>query len=136
MPVQFSTGVSQLQGFQRINLQICNKKAVIFLQSPLFSASVMVLGGVQIRVDAALAQQFLMGAALSNETIGNGHDPSCGTDGGQPVGNDEGGASLGQGIKCPLDLGFRDGVQSGGGFIQDEDGGFFRKIRAMATLCF
>ena len=43
------------------------------------------------------------------------------------MGNDEGGASLGQGIKCPLDLGFRDGVQSGGGFIQDEDGGIFQE---------
>ena len=82
----------------------------------------MVLGGVEICVDTALVQQLLMGAAFGNQAVSNGYDPACGADGGKPVGNDEGSTALRQGIKGPLDLGFRYGVQSGGGFIQDENG--------------
>ena len=76
-------------------------------KSPPFSASVRVLGIVKVSIDAALGKKRLMGAALGDITIGNGHDPAGGTDGGKPVGNDEGGSALRQGIKGPLDLCFR-----------------------------
>ena len=43
------------------------------------------------------------------------------------MGDDEGGAPHGESIESPLDLGLGDGVQRGGGLIQNEDGGIFQE---------
>ena len=42
-------------------------------------------------------------------------------DGGEPVGNDQCGAALGQRVEGRLNLGLGDGVQGGGGLVQNED---------------
>ena len=57
-------------------------------------------------------------------------------DGGEPVGDDQRGAALGQRVEGRLNLGLGDGVQGGGGLVRMRIGGFFRKIRAMAMRCF
>ena len=94
---------------------------------PAFSASIRILGVIEVSVDTALGDQLLMAATFGDHAVGNGHDPSGGTDGGKPVGNDEGGSALGQGVKGTLDLGFRHRVQRGGGLIQNEDWGILQK---------
>ena len=48
-------------------------------------------------------------------------------DGRQTVGDDQCGTAYCQGIKSSLDLGFRHGVQGGGSFIQNQDGGILQK---------
>ena len=68
-----------------------------------------------------------MGAGLGDDAVGDGDDPACGPDGGEPVGDDEGGAALGQGVEGLLDLGLGDGVQGGGGLVQDQDGGILQE---------
>ena len=68
-----------------------------------------------------------MGAAFCDHTVGNGNDPARIADGRKPVGNDQGGAALRQGIKGTLDLGFCHTVQCGSGFVQDENGRVFQE---------
>ena len=100
------------------------------------SPVVGVLGIVKVGVDTVGTDQLLMGAAFGDDAVCDGNDPPRCPNGGQPVGNDQRGPALGQRIKGPLDLGLGDGVQSGGSLVRIRMGGFFRKIRAMATRCF
>ena len=72
---------------------------------------------VQIRIDAALGQQFLVGTAFGDMTIRNGDDPMGRTNGGQTVGNDQGSSANGQIVKRTLDLCLRYGVQRRSGFV-------------------
>ena len=81
-----------------------------------------ILGGIEFRVNAALPEQLLMGAAFGDVAIGDGHDPVGRTDGAQAVGNDQCSSALSQGIESTLDLSFCHGVQSGGRLVQNQDG--------------
>ena len=68
-----------------------------------------------------------MGALLGDAVVVDDQDALRRTDGGQAVGDDEGGTALGQLVKGALDPGFGHAVQSGGGLVQDEDGGILQK---------
>ena len=85
------------------------------------------LGGIELGVHAAQGHQLLVGAGLGDEAVGNGDDPACGADGGQAMGDDQGGSAPGQGVEGLLDLRLGDGVQGGGGLVQDQDGGIFQE---------
>ena len=63
-----------------------------------------------------------MGTGLDEATTVEHHDPVGGFDGGQAMGDDEGGAALTQGVERLLDFAFGVGVQRGGGFIENQDG--------------
>ena len=54
-------------------------------------------------------------------------DPVGRADGGQPVGDDQGGAAAGQLVKGGLNPGLGDGVQGGGGLVQNQDGRIFQE---------
>lgn len=95
-----------------------------------------ILGVVQPGVGSAPGQQLVMGPLLGNAAVLDHQDAVGGPDGGEPVGDDQGGAAPAQLVEGMLDPGFRDAVQGGGGLVQNEDGRIFRKIRAMATRCF
>ena len=73
-------------------------------------------------VIAALFQQFGVGALLPDALAVDIGDPVRIADGGEAVGDDQGGASPGQLFQCRLDVGLGDGVQGGGGLIQQQDG--------------
>ena len=81
-----------------------------------------VLGVIQVCVDAALSQQFLVGTAFRDPAIGNGDNAVGRTNGAESVGNDQGCTAHSQVVESPLDLSFRHGVQRGGGLIQNQNG--------------
>ena len=85
------------------------------------------LGVIELCIDAALFQKFCVGTAFGDHTVCNRDDPVGRADGGQPVGDDQGGSALGEGIEGSLDLGLGDRVQSGGGLVQDQNGGILQK---------
>lgn len=76
------------------------------------------LDGVQLGVPSGPCQELLMGTDLHNLPLLQNHDPMSLPDGGEPVGDDEGGASLHQPAKCNLDELLRFWVQRTGGLIQ------------------
>ena len=80
------------------------------------------LGLIELGVHPALCHQLVVGAGFGDDAVGDGDDASGGPDGGEPVGDDEGGAAPGQGVEGLLDLGLGDGIQGGGGLVQDQDG--------------
>ena len=63
-----------------------------------------------------------MGTALGDDAISNGDDAAGIADGGKPVGNDQRCSSNRQIIKGTLDFCFRYRVQSGSGFVQNQNG--------------
>ena len=62
-----------------------------------------------------------MGAALDDSPLLDDEDLVGAADGGETVGDDEGGAALHQLRQAGLDHGFRLGVERAGGFVEDED---------------
>ena len=52
------------------------------------------LGGIELGVHSALAHQLLVGAGFGDDAVGDGDDAARLTDGGQPMGDDQGGAAL------------------------------------------
>ena len=68
-----------------------------------------------------------MGALLHDAVIIHYDDAVGVADGTEPMGDDEGGTPLGQFVKGPLDAGFGDRVQSGGGLIQNENRRVFQE---------
>ena len=48
-----------------------------------------ILGPIQLRIHTAGLHQFLVGAALGDDTVGNGHNTIGTADGGKAVGNDQ-----------------------------------------------
>ncbi len=77
--------------------------------------------GVQVVVMPAGSEQFLVRAHLGDLPVVDEDDAVGALDGGQPVGDDEAGASLHQSIHPLLDERFGQGVDRAGGFIHDED---------------
>ena len=53
------------------------------------------LGVVETCVNTVFFNQFIVGTAFSDHTVGNGYDAAGGTDGGQTVGDDQGGSAHG-----------------------------------------
>ena len=62
-----------------------------------------------------------MGAALGDDSVRDRHNPSGIADGGQPVGDDQRGSTLGQVVKGTLNLRLGDGIQRRGGLVQNQD---------------
>jgi len=60
-------------------------------------------------------------ADLGNAAPVEHHDAIGVLDGGQAMGDDEGGAALAQGVERLLDLAFRLGVKRRGRFVQNQD---------------
>ena len=67
-------------------------------------------------------QEFLVGPFLNNPSFFHNTDPVGVSDGGEPVGDDHGGAVFHQVFDGLLDLDFGLGIEGGGGLIKDEDG--------------
>ena len=69
------------------------------------------------------------GAAIQDQNaVGPDH-------GGKAVGDDQRGPAGHEMIQGILDQGFAFCIEAGGGFVQDEDRGFFSMTRAMAIRC-
>ena len=66
-----------------------------------------------------------MGPLLLNAVAVNDENTAGRADGGQAVGDDEGGAALCQLVKGGLDAGLGDRVQGGGGLVQNKNGRIF-----------
>ena len=66
--------------------------------------------GVQLVVGAVLGDQLVVGAALDDAAVVQDHDGVGVLDGGQPVGDDKGGAAGHQGVHAALDDGLGVGV--------------------------
>ena len=62
-----------------------------------------------------------MVAALDNEAAFDDKNLIGAADGGEPVGDDEGGAALHELVEAGLDHGLRFGVERAGGFVENED---------------
>jgi len=69
--------------------------------------------------------EFGMGALLHDGAIVHYADAVGFADGGQAVGDDDGGSALHEGIEGFLNLFFGFGIEAGGGFIEEEDSGVF-----------
>ena len=85
------------------------------------------LGAVEAGVLPVQGHELLVGALLLDAAVVDDDDEAGGADGGQPVGDDQGGAAPGQLVKGGLDALLGDGVQGGGGLVQDEDGRIFQE---------
>ena len=68
-----------------------------------------------------LGQQHLMGALLDDGTLMENGDLVAEFAGGEAVADVDGGLVAGDVVELRVDLGFCDGVQCGGGLIQDNE---------------
>ena len=83
-----------------------------------------------------MGEQFAVRAAFGNLSAGEHDDLLRAADGGEAVGDDDNGFVLHQRVDGLLHGDFAFGVQRGGGFVQDDDGAFFKRARAMLMRCF
>ena len=81
------------------------------------------LAGVEVIVAAVELIEGLVGSAFYDLTLLYDEDLVGSADGGEAVGDDEGGAALHEEIEAVLDHGFGLGVEGAGGFVEDEDAG-------------
>ena len=72
-------------------------------------------------VIAVLIQQLLMVAHLRDALVGDIQDAVAVLNGGKPVGDDEAGAALQQGVEALLDQALGFGVDGGGRLVQHQD---------------
>src|SRR5579862_4903786 len=82
-----------------------------------------VLELVEAVVDAALGEEFLMGALFAEAAFVEDEDAVGVLNGAEAMGDDQGGAAAEQAIEGIADLQFGLGVHTGGGFIEDEEAG-------------
>ena len=75
-----------------------------------------------MRVNALFLNQFLMGTPFGNAVVRDDQDLIRPVDGGEPVGDGDGGAVFGEFVQALLDPAFAFVVQGAGRFIQDQDG--------------
>ena len=78
---------------------------------------------VQVREEAATVQEFIAAAHLLDSALVNHNYSVCVEDRGQPMGNDDGGPSLPCVFEGGADLLLCEGVECGGGFIEQEEPG-------------
>src|SRR6266536_1672766 len=76
---------------------------------------------VQGRVKPAAVQQLRVGAVFGDAALVKDEDHVRAEHRGQPVGDDQAGAAVQQGLQSSLDELFGDGVQVGGGLVQDKN---------------
>ena len=81
------------------------------------------LAVIQICIESALCQQFLMITLLDDVPILHDQNDISLTDGGQSVGNDEGGASFHHAVKGLLNLDLGTGIDGRSRLIQNQHGG-------------
>eukprot|EP00903_Cladosiphon_okamuranus_P003719 g3717.t1 len=78
-----------------------------------------VLGGIVVVLSG---EEFLVGALLDDFPVIEDADEIGTADGGEAVGDDEGGAVCAEEVECLLDEFFGGVVEGGGGFVEQEDG--------------
>ena len=66
--------------------------------------------------------QLVVGTAFGDDTVSDGYNAAGIADGGKPMGNDQCGSAHCQIVKGLLNFCFRHRIQSGSGFIQDQNG--------------
>ena len=78
------------------------------------------VAGVELVVPALLGDQLVVAAPLDDPALFQDHDAVGVLDGGEPVGDDEGGPPGHQGVHARLDQGLGPGVDGAGGLVQDQ----------------
>lgn len=81
------------------------------------------LHGVEFCITGAGFDEFLMRPRFDDASVSDDVDAVGVLDGGESVGNDQGGAILHEFFEGGLNPPFRFGIQGRGGFVQNEDGG-------------
>ena len=92
-----------------------------------------VLFVVELFVAAVVCEEFVMRAALDDFAVLEDENLVGTPDGGQAMGDDEGGAALAQRRESVLDFLFTLAVETRRGFVEDEMLGSARIARAIAT---
>ena len=77
---------------------------------------------VEVFVFAAQGHQFLVGALLGDPALDDDQDLGGVADGGEPMGDGDGGPVFDQGIERLLDLALGGGVQRRGRLVEQQDG--------------
>ena len=80
-----------------------------------------VLASIEVVIAPAQGEQFSVIAALHNEAVFDHQDLVGTADGGETVGDDEGGSSLHQLAQSSLDHGLGFGIERAGSLVEDED---------------
>ena len=80
-----------------------------------------VLELVKAVVDAALGQEFLVGALFAEAAFVEDEDAVGVLDGAEAMGDDERGAAAEEAVERFADQEFGFGVDAGGGFVEDEE---------------
>jgi len=87
---------------------------------------------MQARVQTVAGDELRV-AAEFDDLAAVEHDDAIGAlNGREPVRDHDRGAPLHQRIQSGLDVALRLGVERGGGFVEDQDGAFFNRVRAIA----
>jgi len=73
--------------------------------------------------DAVLGEEFVEATLFDNAAFLDDEDLVHGAEGGEAMGDADDGAIFGEVVDGFLDFGFGLGVEGGGGFVEDEDGG-------------
>ena len=82
-----------------------------------------VLAGVEVVVAALHGVELVVVAALDDEAAFDDEDLVGAADGGEAVGDDEGGAADHELVEAGLNHGLGLGIERAGGFVEDEDAG-------------
>ena len=80
------------------------------------------LAHIQLGVESALLEQFLVLSLLHNVAVPHYQDQVRSLNGRQPMGHNEGGPALHHGIEGLLNPDFRPGVDGGRGLVQEQHG--------------
>src|SRR5476649_3000854 len=73
--------------------------------------------------EAALGEELVEAALLDDAAFFENEDGVHGAEGGEAMGDADDGAVLGEAVDGFLDFGLGLGIERGGGFVEDEDGG-------------
>ena len=81
------------------------------------------LAVVEVAVTAVEVVEVLVGSAFYDLALFDDEDLIGAANGGETMGDDEGGAALHEEVEAVLDEGFGFGVEGAGGFVENEDAG-------------
>ena len=82
---------------------------------------ILVLELVELPVEAAVGEQFLVRTHLAELPLVHDEDRVCALNGRQPMCDEDAGAALDHAFKSAADAQFGVGVDAGGSFVEDED---------------
>src|SRR5579863_6767676 len=108
-----SISTSPLLRFGRDHVSLARSKEEIGFEA--------VLAGVEVVVPPTEGEELGVVAALNDSSLLHDQDLVGAADGGEPVGDDEGGAVLHELRESGLDHGLGLGVERTGGLVEDED---------------